>query len=197
MLYHKEEKLAPLIDAFAAGDEAAFEAIIRLIASDVVNIAYYYLGNYEDAKDVSQDIFVKLYKKLPSFQGKAKFSTWLYRVAVNTCIDRIRASKQTVSLDESRTESESDTAEGLEYFEKEEMKLLVCRSVERLPLRQKNVVILKHFVGMTMQEISVILGCSESSVKTHLSRAIENLRKIIETEKQSYTGECGDRQEAR
>lgn len=184
MLYHKEKELLEFTDRFAAGDEAVFDQIIQLVYPDIVNIAYRYLGSVEDAKDVSQEVCLKLYNNLGSFHHKAKLSTWMYRIAVNACIDFLRKRKPTVPLKEAITRSdEKSSSEVAEDIDRQDIMLKVQRKLAGFPLKQKNVIILKHFEGLTIGQISKILSCSESSVKTHLCRAVERLKKELGGEK--------------
>jgi len=178
MLFQREEELSTLIEEFLDDNEQAFDRMGRMIIQDVVNVAYHYVGNREDAKDIAQDVLLKLYKKLKTFRHGAKLSTWVYRITVNTSIDFLRRKKKTVPLKESITRSEEKTA--VEHVQKSDIQALVRRGLEQLPLRQKTVVILKHFEGLTIREISRLLGCSQSAVKTHLARGVVNLRKELE-----------------
>ena len=176
MLRYKEQELNRWVDQFIAGQQSAIEQIINLIASDIVNIAYYYLGNLEDAKDVCQETCLKLYQKLSSFRGASKVTTWIYRITVNTCIDYLRKGKKTVVLEEAVIKDNKDQDQMIAAMDEHDQRLRIVKTLEALPLRQKNVVILKHFQGLTLKQISKVLGCSESSAKTHLYRGLENLK---------------------
>jgi RNA polymerase sigma-70 factor (ECF subfamily) len=175
MLSSKEKELEVYIKEFLES-EKKFDQIVKFIAQDIMNIAYSYVSNYEDAKDISQEIFLKLYKKLKYFKGKSKISTWIYRVSINTCIDFLRKKKKSVSLDERIVKNKEEHSK-IEDIEKKDMNEILKKKIKHLPARQKNVIILKHLQGLKISEISKILKCSESSVKTHLCRAIDNLRK--------------------
>jgi len=179
MLFYKEKELRTFIEGLSENYEAAFDKIARLISQDLINVSYHYVANYEDAKDVSQEVLLKLYKKLRSFHHASKVSTWMYRIVVNACIDFLRKKKKTVSLEETITKDEKDTDTMIEQMEKKDTQERIKKGLEKLPLRQRNVIILKHFEGLKISEIGKILGCSQSSVKTHLYRAIENLRKEL------------------
>lgn len=180
MLYQKEEELKVLASEFVSGNQAAFEQIARLITQDIVQIAYRYLGNIEEAKDAAQEVLIKLYGKLRHFYHGSKVSTWMYRIVVNTCIDFLRKKRNVVSLEEAVTKDEEKESAAAGQLQMQAIQARIHNSLRHLPLRQKNVVILKHFEGMTISQISAVLGCSQSSVKTHLVRAIRGLRKILE-----------------
>ncbi|MCQ9205450.1 MAG: sigma-70 family RNA polymerase sigma factor [Omnitrophica bacterium] len=179
MLRHKEEQVIGLIEKFRCGNDEAFDEIVRLIASDIVNIAYCYMKSLEDAKDTCQDVLLKLYRRLKSFRGASRISTWIYRVTINTCIDSLRKKKTTVSLDEAITKDEKSDILVTERVERKDNQIIIRKALEMLSLRQKNVIILKHFEGLKIHQISEILGCSQSSIKTHLVRALDNLRKEL------------------
>ena len=179
MLVNKEKEIIRYVEEFLGGEEESFDSLIRLIASDVVNIAYYYVGNTEDAKDLAQDVFIKLYNKLKGFRGQAAVSSWIYRIVTNSSIDFLRRRKKTVTLNEGVTEDTQAESDIRGKMERKDTKEFVQRAIDKLPSRQKEVIILKHFEGLKITQISKILGCSESSVKTHLFRGLENLKKII------------------
>jgi RNA polymerase sigma-70 factor (ECF subfamily) len=98
---------------------------------------------------------------------------------VNTCIDFLRKRKHNISLNESITSDDTNIEEMVADMDRKDMWTKVQQKIKQLPLRQKNVLILKHFEGLTIQQISKVLGCSQSSVKTHLCRAIERLKKEL------------------
>jgi RNA polymerase sigma-70 factor (ECF subfamily) len=179
MLVYKEEQLGNLIEKFLSGDEGVFSEIAKLIHEDILNIAYRYVANLEDAKDILQEVLLKIYRQVRFFRGSSKFSTWLYRITVNTSVDFLRKRKNRLAL---QIKSLQDKKVNISTEDKEECekKFLVQEAMQKLPLRQKNVFILKHYQGFTIEEISKILGCSISTVKTHLLRGIDNLRKNME-----------------
>ena len=157
MLLQKEEQLIAHIDDFLAGDESAFDKVAHLIGQDIMNITYRYAGNFDDAKDICQEVLFKLYKKLKTFRRASKISTWMYRVAVNASIDFLRKKKKTVVLEEEITQDEGAGNAALQQIEKNDVKERVTMSVAKLPLRQKNVLILKHFEGLKINQISKII----------------------------------------
>ncbi len=178
MLFNKEKELIFSTEEFLSGNETAFDRIVKLTALDITNIAYRYAGNPEDAKDICQESLIKIYKKLKFFRHDCKISTWIYRVVVNTCIDFLRKKKKIVPLKEElmRVDNEKTAAE---HIDRKSMRQRIKESLEVLSPKQKNALILKHFEGLKITQISKILKCSESSVKTHLIRAIRNVKKRI------------------
>ena len=179
MLFYKEKEIAVFIDKFLEGDKSAFDDIAKLVIPDIANIAYRYLGNSDDAKDITQVVLLKLYKKIKFFRNSSKLSTWIYRIVANTSIDFLRRKKNTVSLDEAITkDAESENTLG-GSIEKKDVQYRIQAALSKLSRRQKNVIILKHFEGLKINQISKILGCSQSSIKTHLVRALENLKECL------------------
>jgi len=179
MLKNKESLVLSHIQKFMRGDESYFDKIALLIMPDIVNIAYRYTQNSEDAKDVCQEVLIKVYSKIKSFKQGAKFSTWVYRVTINASIDFLRKRKKTVVLNDDIAKDKTNFFESAHNIEAKDIEEKIKTEVNKLPMRQKNVFILKHFQGLKISEISKTLGCSQSSVKTHLVRSVANLRKNI------------------
>jgi RNA polymerase sigma-70 factor (ECF subfamily) len=179
MFAEKEKQMEAYLEDFRKGRESAFDDIAQLIASDIMRIAYRYVGNVDDAKDVCQNVLFNIYKNLHRFRHRSRLSTWVYRITANAAIDFLRRRKPNISFDESiagQIPVDSDVKENIERHAKEQQ---LKKLIAELPLRQKNVLILKHFEGLKIREISKVLGCSQSSVKTHLTRAIQNLKKNV------------------
>ena len=175
----KEELIRGAVEKFLNGDQEQFSVVLKVLSRDIVNLAYRYTYNLEDAKDIFQEVSFKLYRSLWLFRHKSRVSTWIYRITVNTCIDFLRRKKSTLSLDERKIKVEMCSRDEDEAGGKEK-KRWVAEAISLLPGKQKNAFILKHYQGLKIKEISKIMNCSHSSVKTHLFRAIRKLRKILE-----------------
>ncbi|MDD5194820.1 MAG: RNA polymerase sigma factor [Candidatus Omnitrophica bacterium] len=179
MHINKEEAFKELIESFLGGNPDAFVKIATLAHADILNIVYRYLGNLEDAKDALQEVLIKIHRNLQSFRSASRFSTWMYRIAVNTALDALRKRKSQICLKDrylKDTKELSSQKENIEPYRE----MMIKSAIAQLPRRQKNVFILKHYQGLTIEEISNVLGCSASSVKTHLSRAALALRNKME-----------------
>ena len=176
MLRAKEEELKILVEAFLKGEMRAFEEMVPLIYQDILNIAYRYLNNLEDAKDVLQEVLMKIYHKVKFFKRDSKLSTWIYRIVVNTAIDAIRRRKRVFNLGNRYEENKNQVRSLRDDIDLRDKERKVKLALAALPLRQKNVFILKHYETLTIAEISEVLSCSQSAVKTHLTRAINNLK---------------------
>ncbi len=178
-----------LIEQSKAGDIESFEQLIVIHQKKVFNIAYRMLGNLEDANDVTQEALVKAYRGIKKFNGKSSFSTWLYSITNNACIDYIRKNRKTnlIYLDrkyeredgiyEMQLDSEEDTPE--ELFEKKEVQNLVHESINKLNEDHRRVIILRDIEEFSYKEIAQIINCSEGTVKSRISRARNNLKAII------------------
>ena len=172
----KERLLERLVDEFLQdNNKKSFAQILSLICEDVINLAYSFTHNLEDAKDIFQEVSFKIYKGLKKFKKRAKVTSWIYRITVNASIDYLRKRKSFSELKEKYIKN-SDTINDVERKDKER---ILKKAVEKLSSQQKKVFILKHYHHFKICKISQILGCSESSVKTHLTRAIENLRRLV------------------
>lgn len=174
----------------AQKDDAAFEELVRQTESLVYNMALRSTGGEEhDASDLTQDIYIKVWRSLPSFRGDSQFSTWLYRIAQNAFADRARKLKrnQTVSLtvendDEERGEMEiEDQSPNPEEMTLEkESAGAVKEALSRLSDAHREVLELRYIHGYSVLEICKITETDEGTVKSRLFRAREKLKKVLE-----------------
>ncbi|MCT4543996.1 MAG: sigma-70 family RNA polymerase sigma factor [Vallitalea sp.] len=171
------------------GDSAAFEKLIIKYEKKVYNIAYQMFGNEHDAYDISQDVFIKVYTSLDNFNYKSSFSTWIHRIAVNKCIDEYRKRKKTnknESIDDSFEQEDGIIQKqfvdkGLTPEEtalKNETISFVRESINELKEEHKIIIILRDIKGYSYDEIADILDVSIGTVKSRISRARLNLKKI-------------------
>lgn len=173
-----------LVRSFLDGDQAAFEELVDRYQPTIMNLAYRLLGNRADAADVCQEVFLILLRKLHSFRGEAKFSTWLYRVAMNACHDHARRSRHHLSLadspDDEMPEMEQrlpdEGAESPESsMEREEIRRRVQEAIVRLPFKFRQVIYLHDISGYDYKEVAEILGINLGTVKSRLNRARNRL----------------------
>lgn len=179
-----------LIKKAKKGDSAAFSALMEQHFAMIYNLALRMSGNPDDASDMTQEAMIKLFKNIGAFEGKSKFSTWVYRVAANTCLDELRKikRKKAVSLDaEYETEDGSvgyeaeDTAPTPDVSaERSELKTIVAKAVSRLGEEYRTAVILRDINGLSYTEIAEVIGCSVGTVKSRISRGRANLKEILE-----------------
>jgi RNA polymerase sigma-70 factor (ECF subfamily) len=181
-----------LVRAFQAGNRAAFDRLVLKHKDKVFNLCYWFLGDYHEANDSAQDAFLRAYQSLMKFRSESTFSTWLYRIAVNTCKNRLKSSdyrrkKKMVSLDnpansEARStavEIEDESPSPLIELEKKERLALIKRAINTLPTEQKSVVVLRDIEGLSYDDVSSITGLNLGTVKSRLARARLGLRKKL------------------
>jgi RNA polymerase sigma-70 factor (ECF subfamily) len=185
-------ELQMLIRAAQKGDEAAFEALLTRYQTPVFRCVYAMLRNRTDAEDVTQEVFIKLWRTLPRYRFESAFLTYLLRIAKNAARDHLRAAKRRISALELTVESDdgeldelpiADTAPesrpDMAYLAAEKQQMLHHALLALdLPLRQ--VIVLRAQEGMSYQEIANVLDISEGTVKSRLNRAKNKLIKILE-----------------
>jgi len=187
----KEEKL--LVKRAKKGNISAFEELIIEHESKVYNIAYRILNNEEDAKDLSQEVFIKAFNSLHKFREDSSFSTWLYRIARNTCIDELRKRKGRESYSIDRDIQTDEGTIPREFQDKQlnpeeelmnkELASQIQWALNHLSETYKEVIILRDFQGFDYKQISQILGCSLGTVKSRISRARTELKNVLIKEK--------------
>lgn len=169
------------------GDRAAFDRLVERHQREIYRLCYRYVNNHEDAADLAQDSFVKAYKAIGRFRGDSAFTTWLYRIAVNTCLN-FRASRRMVQ--EELSEALADPGVPVvQRMQERERSQQVRDAVARLPEKQRATLILKIYHDLTHEEVAGILGSSVGTVKANLFHAVGNLRKMLGTSGAAEIGE--------
>jgi len=170
-----------LIALTADGDEQAFERIMQKYQQAVFNTIYRYIGSRDDVQDLAQEIFIKVWRNAAKFKGKSKFSTWLYRIVVNHCINyRRRRRKDHVSLDEMTEKGQTPEALKVEPdWEARQRVEKVRKAVGELPDRQRMALVLSQFEGRSYKEIAEIMKVSLSSVESLIFRARSKLKQQL------------------
>ncbi|MDF2651302.1 MULTISPECIES: RNA polymerase sigma factor SigW [unclassified Paenibacillus] len=179
------------------GDRNAFAELVELYKDKIFHLAYRMLNNKQEAEDAVQETFLRVYTNLHRYDENQKFSTWIFRIGTNLCIDKLRRRKNTYSLD-----AEMPDGEGNDYYamlpshedtpEKQvivsETQEQIRQAIETLPEKYKSVVILRYLHDMSLQEISDVLDMPVTTIKTRVHRGREYLRKRLEQEDQvGYT----------
>jgi RNA polymerase sigma-70 factor (ECF subfamily) len=166
------------IRLIAEGDEQAFEQLVQKYQQAVFNTIYRYIGNQDDVQDLAQEIFIKVWRNAGKFKGKSKFSTWLYRIVVNHCINYRRKNKlRHVSLDEMTEKGKTPEALKVEPDWEQMRKVeLVRRAVDELPDRQRMALVLSQYEEKSYKEIAEIMKVSLSSVESLIFRARSALK---------------------
>ena len=173
------------------GDQSAFEELVYRYDRNVLSIALKYALNEDDAKDLYQEVFIRVYRGLKNFRFQSEFSTWLFRITTNVCLTYKSRSKAhlkiSISNNYNSDDEEDKTMQELIYdgSSPEEISSgsdlgeLVNAAVETLSPKQKMTFILKHYEGYKIREIAEMLNCKEGTVKKYLFDAIKNLRKKL------------------
>lgn len=182
------EEDAALVKAFQAGDKSAFDKLVLKHKDKVFSLCYWFLGDKQEANDSAQDTFIKAYRSLKGFRRKSTFFTWLYRIAANTCKNRLKSSdyRQTTRMvrldnpghgDRTGLETIQDpTTSPPEEMEKRERILLIQEEIGLLPAKQRTVIVLRDIEGLSYEAVSNITGLKLGTVKSKLSRARLELR---------------------
>lgn len=174
-----------LIRAAAAGDRAAFGELVRLKRERVVRIAYQITGDWEDALDVSQGVFLKVWNGLHRFDFARPFDTWLHRITVNAAIDQIRAAGprgMLQPLPEEPTEIGAVEMAAEEALDLAQLQRAFLHLAGRLAPKQRAAFVLKEIEGLETAEVARVMGVAESTVRNHLLQARRILRAGLERE---------------
>ena len=176
-----------LVARSRTGDMDSFNQLILRWERPIYALAYRVIGREDDARDVCQEAFLRAFRALPGFKGQAKFSSWIYRIALNLCRDWIRRKKRTPvsqlpeDVDLSELAAEQGPTESVEdLVARRELSAVVEEAMALLPEEQRTAVILKEYHGMTFQEIADMQGCPLSTVKTRLYQGLTVLRRHLE-----------------
>jgi RNA polymerase sigma-70 factor, ECF subfamily len=172
------------------GDQNAFAELVELYKDKVFQICYRMLGNRHEAEDIAQEAFIRAYVNIETFNQKRKFSTWLFRIATNLCIDRIRKKKPDYYLDAEVAGTDgltmySQVAADVQMPEDEvenmELQETIQKEISKLPEKYRSVIVLKYIEELPLQEISEILDMPLGTVKTRVHRGREALRKQLKS----------------
>lgn len=177
------------------GDLDAFNQLVIRWERPIYALAYRVIGREEDARDVCQETFLRAFRAIKGFKGQAKFSSWVYRIALNLCRDWMRRERRAplvqvpdgVDPMEMANELPATTESLDDTVARREMTSAVARAMAALPEEQKAAIILKEYHGLTFQEIADLLGCPLSTVKTRLYQGLTVLRRELGAEGQKVT----------
>ena len=173
------------------GDESAFEELVYRYDRNVLSITIKYANNEDDAKDLYQEVFIRVYRGLKNFRFQSEFSTWLFRITTNVCLTYKSKSKEhlKVSIDKDFDDEENefsitkelvyDGSSPEEISSGTDIGEMIKAAVDSLSSQQKMTFVLKHYEGCKIREIAEMLNCKEGTVKKYLFDAIKNLRKKL------------------
>lgn len=171
-----------LIQRAQEGDTKAFEELVRKYDRQVFSLAFQISRNYQDAEDIYQEVFIKVFKNIGSFNFKSTFFTWLYRITVNCALSfyKKRKNKNHISLEERGDNFLKETADISSTPEKtaldNELKEKIRESVDLLPQKQRTAFILRFYHQLKIKEIAMVTGCAEGTIKNYLFRAAGKMK---------------------
>jgi len=172
-----------LVEQCLAGTPGAFDLIVERYRRPIYQVCYRFVGNHEDANDLSQEVFLRAYRGLKNFRGQAALSTWLHRIGINVCLNRVSARKPldytTNDPIESHDVVDVRTDSPAERLMREERSARVRAAIAQLPDKQRATLILRTYHEMSHQEIADVLGSSVGAVKANFFHALANLKKIL------------------
>jgi RNA polymerase sigma-70 factor (ECF subfamily) len=187
---------ARLVSLAREGERDAFAELVNIYKGKLFHLAYRMLNNRQEAEDIVQDTFMRTYENLERYDAAHKFSTWIYRIATNLCIDRLRKKKAAFSLDADVSEGEGldgySILQANDPLPEQELILserqqVVRLAMEALPVKYKSAMALKYYQDLSLQEISDILGIPVSTVKTRIHRGRDYLRRRLEKDREWLT----------
>jgi RNA polymerase sigma-70 factor (ECF subfamily) len=171
-----------LIDACLAERQGAFDLLVERHRRSVYQLCYRFVGNHEDASDLSQDVFLRAFRGLRGFRGQSSIATWLYRIGVNVCLNRVSAKTTQAKLTEpiaDRQFEDSKSESASDRVLRDERAVQVRAAIARLPRTQRATLILRTYHEMSHQEIATVLGSTVGAVKANFFHALANLKKQL------------------
>jgi len=173
------------------GDTESFNQLVLRWERPIYALAYRVIGREDDARDVCQETFLRAFRGLGAFRGQAKFSSWLYRIALNLCRDWIRRERRAPfvaapdGVDVVEMAAERSSVESIEdYLARQETSRAIVRAMRALTEEQRTAIILKEYQGLTFQEIADLVSCPLSTVKTRVYQGLLVLRREMQQESQ-------------
>ena len=185
----KEIPSEDLMARVAKGDDDAFEILVNRHQTSVLNLIYRFIGDRTQARDLAQEVFLRVWQAAKSYKPEARFSTWIYQITANLCFNELKSSRRKKWFQFYRSDEDSentweqllaDSAPSAEDFllEKERSRQ-ISDALQSLPDNQRMALVLKRYDGLSYQEIAQIIGCSVSAVESLLVRAKRNLQEKL------------------
>jgi RNA polymerase sigma-70 factor (ECF subfamily) len=170
---------ATLVSAFRAGRVEAFDEIVTRHRKQVYQLCYRFVRNHEDAADLAQDVFVRAFKGLQRFKGDSSLTTWLYRVGVNACLNRLAARKPLEAPIEAAERADTTAVDPLQAVLQHERASAVREAIAKLPPKQRATLVLRIYQECSHEEIAATLGGTVGAAKANLFHALGNLRRAL------------------
>ncbi len=168
-----------LVEACLSNQPGAFDLVVERHRRSVYQLCYRFVGNHEDASDLSQDVFLRAYRGLCNFRGQSSIATWLYRIGVNVCLNRVSAKTLPSESIEERQFVDHRAESPSERLLKAERSARVRAAIAQLPRKQRATLILRTYHEMSHQEIADVLGSSVGAVKANFFHALGSLKKLL------------------
>jgi len=191
-----------LIDRFCKGDHAAFHELVGRHKKKIYYLAYDITGDHHEAEDISQEVFIKMYRSLKTFRRDAKISSWLYQVTVNASIDSLRkkSSRQAkpigefdrLSIQESLAASGAHVFDPLRSTESSQIQNHISQALKKISPKERTIFVMRHYNDLKLNEIAEVLGITIGTVKSLLFRAIRKLRKELSSYSTDPSPEASD-----
>ncbi len=170
-----------LVESFQKGNEASFNELVRRYQEKVYWIAHRFVNDHDQADDIVQEVFLKVYKALSDFRGKSSVYTWLYRITVNVSLNTIRRQriKDFLRIDEFFDYPSEESDQPDKQYEQSEQKQLIEEAIQQLPEKQKAVFILRYYEELPYEDISKILKTSVGGLKANYFHAVKNIGEFV------------------
>jgi len=171
-----------LIEACLAGRDGAFDLVVERHRRSVYQLCYRFVGNHEDASDLSQDVFLRAFRGLRSFRGGSSLKTWLYRIGVNVCLNKVTVRKPITEDIDVRQHVDTLQESQVDRVLREERAVRMRAAIAQLPPKQRATLVLRMYQELSHEEIANVLGSSVGAVKANFFHALGNLKKLLEHE---------------
>jgi RNA polymerase sigma-70 factor (ECF subfamily) len=170
---------AELVVACLEGRPGAFDLVVERHQRAVYQLCYRFVGTHEDASDLTQDVFLRAYRGLRNFRGQSSLGTWLYRIGVNVCLNRVSVKTPRTEPIEERQHVDMNRERADDGVLRTERAARVRTAIAQLPRKQRAALILRMYHDMAHQEIAAALGSSGGAVKANVFHALQNLKKVL------------------
>ena len=170
---------AELVSACQRGERGAFELVVARHQRAIYQLCYRFVPNHEDASDLTQDVFLRAYKGLRNFRGQSSLGTWLYRIGVNVCLNRVSAKTLPTEPVEEQRHVDTRSESAPDRLVRTERAARVRAAIAQLPRKQRAALILRMYHDMAHHEIADALGSSVGAVKANVFHALQNLKKLL------------------
>jgi RNA polymerase sigma-70 factor (ECF subfamily) len=168
-----------LISRAREGSHEAFRILVEQHMKQAYNVAYGFVGNHDAAADVAQEALVRAYQALGTFRGESGFATWLQRIVMNLAMNRVKSDRARARREVDPLSPTAAQASAEPPAAGEDLRSHIEKALHELPTLQRAVVILRHLDGLSTQQVSEILRCSQGTVKTHLFRGMKKMREKL------------------